>query len=131
VALAGGASLTALAHADSSFTLKCQGLQSWIAATGAPAPPARVSNYYTFHLSDAGGQVYGWHEHAWSTLTEADPQSYTVQESVAGMSWRLAIGRADGAWNEVWSGRQHTVSISGHCKPVDLREPPAAAPAAQ
>jgi hypothetical protein len=126
VALAGGALLTAIAQADGAFTLKCQGLQSWVAAVGAGAAPARVTNYYTFHLSGAGGWVYGWHEHGWSTLTDSDPQAYTVQESAAGISWRLAIGRADGAWSEVWSGHEHTVSISGHCSRVALREPPAA-----
>jgi hypothetical protein len=124
-----GLALAATAQAGTPFTLKCSGLRSWSVAAGRPTEsPERVINYYTIQLTDSGGQIYGWHEHRWSPLRAGEPQSYTLERAASGMNWRLSIARADGAWSEVWSGEQHTISISGRCTQVRLRKPPVPPP---
>lgn len=121
--------LASQAFADSPFTLRCSGLRSWSVGAGSPTEsPEHVINYYTFRVTGTTGVVYGWHEHAWSTLGAADAGAYTLERERAGMSWRLSIAKGDGAWSEVWAGHEHTSSITGHCVKVALREPPTAPP---
>jgi hypothetical protein len=123
--VAAGLALAAPSHADAPFTLRCSGLRNWNVGTGsATEVPERVINYYTLRVTGTAGMVYGWHEHSWSTLTETDPAAWTLQRDGNGMNWRLSINRNDGAWTEVWTGHQHTSSISGRCLKVALREPP-------
>jgi hypothetical protein len=118
-----------VAHADSPFTLRCSGQRSWTVGAGsATESPERVINYYTLRVTGATGFVYGWHEHRWNMLRAADPAAYTLEREGEGMDWRLSIARADGAWTEIWAGHQHTISITGRCVKVALREPPTAPP---
>jgi hypothetical protein len=119
------------APAEAPFTLRCSGTRSWVAAQGGhdgPSASERVTNYYTFSVRGADAQVYGWHEHAWRSLSAAAAGPYTFAEARQGMQWRLTIGRDDGAWSEVWEGAGRTITITGRCTHVPLRQPPASPP---
>jgi hypothetical protein len=109
-----------------AFTLRCKGTRSWVAGTGGTTASERVINYYTLELGGSPGQIYGWHEHAWSTLRDDDPGVWHLEQQRQGMSWRLSIGRSDGIWSEVWESQGRTISISGSCAKAPLRAPPTA-----
>jgi hypothetical protein len=95
-----------------------------VAGAGGATASERVINYYTFDLGGPVRQMYGWHEHAWSTLQDEDPRVWRLEQQRHGMNWRVTIGREDGAWNEEWESQGRTISITGSCTKVPLRQPP-------
>jgi hypothetical protein len=81
--------------------------------------------YFTLYISSSQGEWYDWQESRWSPIRSIDKNEYVLKHD--GILWDLTINRITGDWQSsppvVVPGEPQ--SLSGTCKKISLRVPPA------
>jgi hypothetical protein len=113
-----------VAHAEQRLTYRCNGIES--AQGGVDIhTQKRITRFYTLYLESSGGRWFNWDEHRWYPIHSIGDDAFQLAvDSDGRVSWTVSIDRADGTWNQTFSGGGGTTSTAGKCRIVKLRVPP-------
>ena len=113
-----------VAHAERRLTYRCDEIES--AQGGVDIhTQTRITHIYTLYLASSGGRWFNWDEHRWYPIHSISQDAFQLAvDSDGRVSWTLSINRADGTWNQMFSGGGGTTSTAGKCSIISLRVPP-------
>jgi hypothetical protein len=113
-----------VAHAEQRLSYRCDGIESAQGGLDIHAQ-TRITRFYTLYLESSGGSWFNWDEHRWYPIQLISDEAFQLAVDLGGrVSWTVSIDRADGTWNQIFSGGGGTTSTSGKCRVVKLRLPP-------